>query len=430
MRTKLITWSTALAVIIVLSASVLYPYGAPPAKTGSPGDGANCTDCHGGTATTTPGLITSNIPAGGYVPGTTYQITATNPITGSGEMGFEVSPQNASGTLLGTLIAGAGTQLVGVNKYVTHQSANTTTNTWTFGWVAPASGTGQVTFYGAFARRKPGPVVTSTLTVQEVAGLPAGAGPITGPLTVCKNYTETYVISPIAGATGYTWSVPAGATIASGQGTTSVSVAFGSSAASGNISVFGSNTVGNGAPSQIAITVITVPADPAMPNGPSNVNVQNTTTTNYTTTGISASFVWQVLPANAGTIAGITSSATVTWNPAFQGLAEVRVRGINSCGESNWSLSRIVTVINTTGFNDIASAIKIFTQPGGYITFQMNTDVSQAKVTILDLTGKVIYSTSIPGKGSPQLDKNLHTGVYLVVVEAGKSAVKKKIFLN
>ncbi len=156
------------AIVLFSSYAMMYPGGSPTAKTGSPGDGANCAQCHGGTATTTVGLITSNIPVSGYVPGQTYQITATNPQTGSGKIGFEVSPQNAAGTQLGTLVAGTGSKLVGGTKYVTQSNANSTTNTWTFGWIAPAAGTGAVTFYGAFARNYTGVTTLSTLTVQEV----------------------------------------------------------------------------------------------------------------------------------------------------------------------------------------------------------------------------------------------------------------------
>lgn len=123
------------------------PTGAPAGKTGSPGDGSNCTSCHGGTASTVTGWITSNIPAEGYTPGQTYTITAT-PV-GAGTKGFEISPQNSSGNLLGTLIAGPNTQLVGSGKYITH--TNKTQSSWTFSWIAPLAGTGSVTFYGAFA---------------------------------------------------------------------------------------------------------------------------------------------------------------------------------------------------------------------------------------------------------------------------------------
>jgi uncharacterized protein YjdB/beta-glucanase (GH16 family) len=52
---------------------------------------------------------------------------------------------------------------------------------------------------------------------------------------VYKNESnKTYSVTPVAGAT-YSWSVPAGATIASGQGTSQINVNFGSGAVSGNI---------------------------------------------------------------------------------------------------------------------------------------------------------------------------------------------------
>ncbi|MEI7981876.1 MAG: choice-of-anchor V domain-containing protein [Bacteroidota bacterium] len=127
-----------------------YPSGAPAGNTGSPGDGQNCahSNCHSGTATTVAGLITSTVPAAGYTPGTAYTITVT--VSGSGNKGFEASPQNATGTLLGSLTAGSGSKLVGSNKYVTHTSGkNTNPAIWTFTWTAPAAGTGAVTMYGA-----------------------------------------------------------------------------------------------------------------------------------------------------------------------------------------------------------------------------------------------------------------------------------------
>jgi len=430
MKIRFLPWVAALAAVVVLSASVLYPSGAPAAKTGSPGDGANCTECHGGTATTTAGLITSNIPSGGYVPGTTYQITASNPLTGAGKFGFEVSPQNAAGTLLGSLIAGSGSQLVGSGKYVTHVSANTTTSAWTFSWVAPSAGAGDVTFYGAFARGKPGPVTKSTLTVKEVSGLPSAAGPISGPSGVCKQGTESYSTTAIAGATSYLWSVPSGATIIGGQGTTSVNVTFGTSASSGIITVSGSNGVGNGAPSQLSVTVNDVPEAPATPSGPSLVNLQNTSSSNFTTTGVAVSYVWQISPSNAGTITGSTATAQVTWNLAFQGNAEIKVKGVNPCGDGALSIAKTVTLVNTTGVEDIAAGIRVYGQPGGYIRFEMNTNLDQANIKVLDLSGRLITNTVIAGRGTQQLNQNLNTGIYLIVIEAGKSIVKKKIFVN
>jgi hypothetical protein len=515
MKIKHLPWILSFGAIVLFSGyTVMYPTGAPAAKTGSPGDGANCTECHGGTATTTAGQITSNIPVTGYVPGATYQITATNPLTGSGKLGFEVSPQNVAGTLLGTLVAGSGSQLVGSNKYVTHSNANSTTNTWTFSWIAPVAGTGPVTFYGAFARNKPGPVTKSTLTVQEAASAPGAAGPVTGPSAVCKSSTESYSGGAISGASSYVWTAPTGATILSGQGTTSVNVSFGTSANSGNISVYGTNVAGNGAASNKMITVNSVPAQtspvtgtatpcqattqsysvtnlsgvtytwtvpagsaitsgqgsssvtvsigatngnitvvpsntcgngsstsfpltvsllpgtPSVPEGPAQINLQLTTTSDYSTSAGAETYQWQLSPVSAGVITGASSTAQVTWNTAFTGNAQITVKALNSCGESAWSAVKTTEVLNTTGIGEDVAGIRIITgESAGNLSLAMNTSANQATVMLLDLSGRVLVKTTIPGQGTYPIGQNLKSGIYILVVEAGNSILKKKILV-
>jgi hypothetical protein len=84
------------------------------------------------------------------VPGTTYTITAK--VYGAGNKGFEMFAQNATAAA-GSFIAGSGTKTVnGGTSYITHQTDPTNNpQTWTFGWTAPATGMGTITFYGAFA---------------------------------------------------------------------------------------------------------------------------------------------------------------------------------------------------------------------------------------------------------------------------------------
>lgn len=142
------------------------PTGAPAGHTGSPGDAKNCTVCHGGTATPVTGILTSNVPPSGYLAGETYDFTVT--LSGSGRKGFQASPQNLAGALVGTLIAGQGNQIVGFSKYVTHTSAsNAATATWNFQWTAPSTpGTGDVTMYIAGVISQPN-VRLSSLLLNE-----------------------------------------------------------------------------------------------------------------------------------------------------------------------------------------------------------------------------------------------------------------------
>jgi len=144
-----------------------YPTGAPAGYTNSPGDGKNCSFCHGGTVTPVTGWITSDIPADGYTPGTTYTITVTATGNAGVNKGFEISPQDLAGNLQGTLMAGTGNQLVGSGKYVTHDPALTGANaSWSFQWTAPVNGTGDVTFYASVVVGKPN-INTTTYQVSE-----------------------------------------------------------------------------------------------------------------------------------------------------------------------------------------------------------------------------------------------------------------------
>ncbi|MFZ1632771.1 MAG: choice-of-anchor V domain-containing protein [Chitinophagales bacterium] len=129
--------------------------GAPSANTGSPGDGKSCAhvDCHTGSAVPKDGLIITNVPASGYLSGETYLVTVTVEELDVVKFGFQASPQNEDGDVLGSmdLISATDTKFVGGGKYITHTltgTAGTGSRTWTFNWT-PEDAHGDVTFYVA-----------------------------------------------------------------------------------------------------------------------------------------------------------------------------------------------------------------------------------------------------------------------------------------
>ena len=87
---------------------------------------------------------------------------------------------------------------------------------------------------------KPAAVTTTRSNVCSIAGTSA---------------TATYSVAPVAGAfaTGYTWAVPTGGTIVSGQGTTSIAVSYAADFTAGNVSVTSSNGVGTSLPTTLAV---------------------------------------------------------------------------------------------------------------------------------------------------------------------------------
>lgn len=164
MRKSRLVFFTGLTLVGVLSIGSLKsePNGSPRQASGGPAEsGATCaqSNCHSGPANTVTDRMTTDIPAEGYTPGTTYNITVS--FSGTGRKGFMFSAQNASGAFKGTPIAGSGSKIVFTN-YITHSSAIFGQNaTWTFQWTAPAAGTGAVNLYGAFA-------VTTANTTKQV----------------------------------------------------------------------------------------------------------------------------------------------------------------------------------------------------------------------------------------------------------------------
>jgi hypothetical protein len=131
--------------------------GSPGGKSGSIGDDGNtCTDCHGGSATTMPGWITTNVPAEGYTPGQTYIITATGTHPGVVKFGFELTVENSQGAKVGTLqlTDPTRTKFTNANQAITHTAAGNiptgNTNSWSMNWVAPSNIQGNVGIYAAF----------------------------------------------------------------------------------------------------------------------------------------------------------------------------------------------------------------------------------------------------------------------------------------
>lgn len=90
--------------------------------------------------------------------------------------------------------------------------------------------------------------------INTVPGLPD----IAGDSTICAGGAGTYTIPGLANATGYSWTVPAGATVLSGQDSTVLQVSW-PAAPGGNVCVVASNGCGVGPDDCFPVSVLTVP---------------------------------------------------------------------------------------------------------------------------------------------------------------------------
>jgi hypothetical protein len=144
----------------------------------------------------------------------------------------------------------------------------------------------------------------------------------------------------VTGASFYTWTLPAGTTINSGQGTTSINITMGAAFVSGTISVSAGNGCGNSVVR--SANILSAPSTPSSVSGPIN-GVCNGTTQNYScpisTTGAS-SYNWTV-PVGSTINSGQGTSAINVTLPASYLSGTIAVTAGNACGNSS---ARSVTV--------------------------------------------------------------------------------------
>ncbi len=106
---------------------------------------------------------------------------------------------------------------------------------------------------------------TSPLECISVKPIPETGNGITGPVVTCAfNQNTVYTIPLSVGASDYRWTVPAGASIVSGQGTNSIQVNFGN--ISGLVSVKASNDCGDGLFQFLLVNVTPCNKIPPTPN--------------------------------------------------------------------------------------------------------------------------------------------------------------------
>ncbi len=224
----------------------------------------------------------------------------------------------------GTITAGQGTNVVSVS------------------WNTAGAQTISVNYAnvnGCFA-------LTPTSYAVTVNGTPGAAGTITGPSSVCGGALGVaYSCATISGAGYYVWTLPAGATIATGDGTNSITVNFAANATSGNISVYGNNLCGNGTPSpNFPVTVTALPATAGTITGSSAV-CQGTSGVTYSvgTIANATTYNWTV-PSGATIVSGGTTNTIIVDFAMNATSGNVTVYGSNSCGNGSVSPTFAVTV--------------------------------------------------------------------------------------
>ncbi|HKR05572.1 MAG TPA: T9SS type A sorting domain-containing protein [Bacteroidia bacterium] len=230
----------------------------------------------------------------------------------------------------------------------------------TYNWIAPANatvssgqGTNSVTvnFLAGFtsgslkvnASNACGNSGNRTLALSSVPSTP---GVISGQsAVVCAGSSHTYIVANVAGVT-YNWTAPANATIASGQGTNSVTVNFLAGFTSGTLAVNASNACGNSGNRTLGLK--SVPSMPGVISGQSTVVCAGSSHAYSVVNVAGVTYNWTA-PANATIASGQgTNSVTVNFLAGFTS-GTLTVNASNACGNSGNRTLALKSVPTTPG---------------------------------------------------------------------------------
>jgi hypothetical protein len=189
----------------------------------------------------------------------------------------------------------------------------------------------------------------------------------------------------------------------------------------------------------VHVTVLHFPEIPSLPSGPDTVDLQFVTTTIYSVPAVpdADSYIWDLTPIDAGAIIGTGPDGTVTWNPAFIGMAHIKVKTMNSCGESDWSAEKLTLVDRSSGIPVFAGTayMNLFPNPNqGVFTLRVESQSREPfDLTILDLSGRILLTfrdLRIQGSYEKEIDFTpVSKGIYLIILKNSENYIVRRILI-
>lgn len=187
------------------------------------------------------------------------------------------------------------------------------------------------------------------------------------------------------------------------------------------------------------IAVFAYPQMPSMPGGDEEVCTNLTENSDYVTAGglYIDSYVWELLPTEAGIISGDGSIGSVQWTASWEGIATIKVKGVNNnCGEGDFSDSLTVLCEICTGINlnSAMSDIVIYPNPtNGELFIKSKGEYNNINISVINPLNQVIYEQQFDSTENPLLKINLSDqsrGVYYLRIKSDEDEKVEKIIVN
>lgn len=185
------------------------------------------------------------------------------------------------------------------------------------------------------------------------------------------------------------------------------------------------------------LTINPLPEVSIKPMGDDTIDLFYTTSSDYfiTNADFATSYSWSLIPEEAGSFESSDTSITVLWNTGYLGDANLKVKSINDCGESEYSLPLEITILNTVGVNEnlFSDELILFPNPNnGRFKIIFNDNTSDKNIKIYNSLGSLVYRDVLVKEYSKNLNiSNLPDGIYYLRINyKNNNSIFKKIIIQ
>ena len=176
---------------------------------------------------------------------------------------------------------------------------------------------------------------------------------------------------------------------------------------------------------------------PETPVGESKVDLRIVDESNYTIYREgNDNCIWTLEPETAGSIQAEDKHVTIIWNKDFRGIATLKVKLSNDCGESDYSEALTIDVYNSTMIDESQlSSITVYPNPANDFIRIKSSEISQGQVIIriIDNQGKVVFNTKEGVNGNffeTSVDvSEFKSGLYDIQIVSDNSVVNTRVII-
>ena len=389
-----------------------YTWTLPTGVSIASGSGTNSITVNIATTFVSGNITVAAVNACGSIPGTTITVYAKAPAASTAISGLTSICGVSTITYTATGIPGAVNYLwtlpVGLSQLSATGNSITVLNN---GFTA-----------GSISVQGNNSCGTGPAKVLGLSAATATPGVISGPNVACGQSSAVYSVAAVTGATSYIWTLPVGATITAGAGTSSIVASY-TNGMIGNVSVVANNGCMNSATRNLAVSK--VPSAPAAISG--STVVCGLTSSTYTIPAVAGatSYLW-MLPSNMSIVSGQGTTSIVALAAANVTSGTMRAYSQTTCGNGGFaSLAYGVCASPLSMDEENVSMFHVYPNPANNeFTISLNSIQNNIEMDVYEVLGNKVINRTLTNETSTINIEQLSNGLYFVrLVDANSNII-------